>query len=156
MKIVINTCFGGFSLSAKAVKRYAELTGKACYFFKTEFSGGESDYVPVPIEDCEKSLFWSAYTIPNPNEVLNKEKKWRSMTDAEKDAYNKLYDDISLEKRLEDRTDPLLIKIVEELGEEANGRCAELKIVEIPDGTDWEIDQYDGLETIDEKHRSWS
>jgi len=32
-KIVINTCFGGFSLSPKAIKRISELKGKECYFF---------------------------------------------------------------------------------------------------------------------------
>ena len=55
-----------------------------------------------------------------------------------------------------ERNDPVLIKVVEALGEKANGTFAELKIVEIPDGTDWEIDEYDGSETIHEKHKSWS
>jgi len=31
-----------------------------------------------------------------------------------------------------------------------------LKIIEIPEDVDWEVDEYDGLETIHEKHRSWS
>lgn len=39
--------------------------------------------------------------------------------------------------------------------DEASGRLAELEVVEIPDGTDWEIDDYDGVETIHEKHQSW-
>ena len=30
------------------------------------------------------------------------------------------------------------------------------KIVEIPDGVQWEITEYDGKECIKEKHRSWS
>lgn len=54
------------------------------------------------------------------------------------------------------RTDPALIKVVKKLGEEANDEYAELKIVEIPDGTKFEIDDYDGIETIHEVHRSWS
>lgn len=33
MKVVINACFGGFSLSALATKRYFELKGRPCYFF---------------------------------------------------------------------------------------------------------------------------
>lgn len=53
------------------------------------------------------------------------------------------------------RDDLLLVKVVEELGKEAYGGCARLRVVEIPDGVDWEIDDYDGLETIREKHRSW-
>lgn len=53
------------------------------------------------------------------------------------------------------RDDEDLIAAVEELGEKANGECAELEVVEIPDGIEWEIDEYDGLETIHEKHMSW-
>ncbi len=54
------------------------------------------------------------------------------------------------------RSHPLLIKVCEQLGEKANGRFADLKIVEIPDGIEYEIDEYDGLESIHEKHQSWS
>lgn len=54
------------------------------------------------------------------------------------------------------RDDERLIKVVEKLGDRANGACAELKIVEIPDYVDWEIDEYDGLESVDEAHRSWN
>ena len=57
--------------------------------------------------------------------------------------------------RLENRTDPLLIRVIEELGDMANGRCAKLKVVEIPDGTDYIIDEYDGNEHIAEAHRTW-
>jgi len=53
------------------------------------------------------------------------------------------------------RTDPDLIAVVEELGKAANGDCAKLEVVEIPDGVEWEISDYDGIETIHEVHRSW-
>ena len=53
------------------------------------------------------------------------------------------------------RTDTKLVECVETLGEEANGIYAELKVVEIPDDVEWEIDYYDGIETIHEVHRSW-
>jgi hypothetical protein len=45
--------------------------------------------------------------------------------------------------------------VVLELGEAANGRCAELKVVEIPDDVEWQIEEYDGLEWVAEKHRTW-
>jgi hypothetical protein len=35
------------------------------------------------------------------------------------------------------------------------GCYAKLKIVEIADDVDWEITNYDGLETVEEKHRTW-
>jgi hypothetical protein len=54
-----------------------------------------------------------------------------------------------------ERNDEILIKIVEQLGEKANGNSVELRIVEIPNEIEWEIDEYDGIESIHEKHRSW-
>lgn len=48
-----------------------------------------------------------------------------------------------------DRNDPKLIEVVETLGDEANGRCARLRVVNIPDdATDWELDEYDGAEEV--------
>ena len=54
------------------------------------------------------------------------------------------------------RDDSSLIHIIEKYGEEVCGNNANLKIVEVPDGTDWVIDEYDGNETVEEAHRSWS
>lgn len=54
-----------------------------------------------------------------------------------------------------DRTDPELIECIETLGEKANGKHASLEIVEIPDDVDWYIDDYDGIESIEEVHNSW-
>jgi hypothetical protein len=45
---------------------------------------------------------------------------------------------------------------VQELGEKANDRFSKLKIVEIPDDVQWEIQEYDGWEHIAENHRTWS
>jgi len=53
------------------------------------------------------------------------------------------------------RTHPDIIAVVEALGEEADGMYAELEIVDIPDGIEWHIDEYDGVETIHEAHRIW-
>jgi hypothetical protein len=30
-----------------------------------------------------------------------------------------------------------------------------IKVITIPDGIEWEIKEYDGLEHIAEKHRTW-
>lgn len=54
------------------------------------------------------------------------------------------------------RYDPDLIAAVETLGKDANGRYADLKIVTIPDNINFEIEEYDGLEHIAERHRTWS
>lgn len=49
-----------------------------------------------------------------------------------------------------ERTNPYLIEYIERFGaESANGRHADLKVVNLPDNcTDYRIDEYDGLETI--------
>ena len=56
----------------------------------------------------------------------------------------------------DDRSNPHLVKCVEELGVLADGPYASLKIVEIPDDIGWEIENYAGIETIHEVRRSWS
>ena len=156
MKIVINACFGGFSLSRKAIKLLAEKHGRECYFFghaRNPDGGRDFDrYGP----DDDQSMFFNAFDIPNPNEVLTRSKPWHEMTSDEKDAQNNLYDKHSLDTRPDNRTDPLLIEVVEQLGAAANGDCAELKVIEIPDGIEYEIQEYDGNESVHQVHASWS
>lgn len=53
------------------------------------------------------------------------------------------------------RHDADLVKVVETLGKAANTPFSNLVIVEIPDGVDYYVDEYDGMETINETHRSW-
>jgi hypothetical protein len=54
------------------------------------------------------------------------------------------------------RDDEKLVQVVEELGAEANGHCAELKIVEIPNEVHWEIEKVGEVEHVSEVHRMWS
>ena len=54
------------------------------------------------------------------------------------------------------RDDLVLVWVVEHLGLKANGDYAELKVVEIPEGVDWFISDYDGIEHVAERHRTWS
>ncbi len=53
------------------------------------------------------------------------------------------------------RDDEHLIAVVELLGSAADSRYSELKIVDIPEDVDWYIEEYDGLEWVAEKHRTW-
>ncbi len=55
------------------------------------------------------------------------------------------------------RMDKRLISVVEELGvEEASGRFAQLRIVDVPDEVvdvyGWHIDDYDGCESVHQSH----
>ena len=75
-------------------------------------------------------------------------------TDIEK-LTNEEYKECNFYDRDIERTDPILIQVVKELKDKASGDCARLRIVEIPDGIEYEIDDYDGQESIHEVHRSW-
>ena len=173
MKVVINACYGGFSISAKAERRYLELEGKESYFFtdNNRYDNGVYDkYIPIDIDnkgDMELLHSHSCYTIPNPQEVLagapydNKE---GYMVDGELDeeSFNKACDDYNIKTngvyftgRSIKRDDPLLVQLVEELGEDADGAHAHLKIIDIPDDVEWHIEEYDGYEHIAETHRTW-
>lgn len=155
MKLVINRCFGGFSLSARAVKRLAELKGRPAYFFKQNISAGlRSPYIPIPVEQADGEFIFFAFDVPNPNEVLSSG-DWRQMTQEQREQANAVDTEHSLDSRPADRADPDLVRVVEEMGEAANGAHAKLAIVEIPDGVEWGIDEYDGIEHIAESHRTW-
>lgn len=109
MKIVLNKCFGGFSISKEAALFMAGL-GHA--------------QAREELEEAKDKFYGYGYT-----------------TNYE-DGYK--------------RTDPLLVAAVEQLGEEkASGYFSLLKIIEIPEGVDWYIDSYDGIESVHERHRIW-
>ena len=91
IKVVINTCFGGFGLSEEAEAEYKERMG---------------------ITDPD----WYYYDLP--------------------------------------RDCPVLVSMVE--NGPVNGQYAELKVVEIPDDVNWFIYEYDGIEHVAERHRTWS
>ena len=102
MKIVINGCFGGFSVSKAAAVFMAERGNK------------------MAMAELAREGAWYGFGFQ------------------------------------EHRSDPDLVAAVEELGKKASGSYAELKVVEIPDGVEYQIEEYDGTEYIAEKHRTWS
>jgi hypothetical protein len=80
---------------------------------------------------------------------------------ADRDAQNRWGDKILVNgKEFHDRydiarDDPALVTVVRRLGSKANGSYAKLKIVEVPAGVVWEINDYDGKEWVAEVHRTW-
>ena len=142
MKIVINDQYGGFGLSAKAVKEYLKLKGKKVFVYSMEFIKNELYYKKV--EDTRDSIFVSYFT-KDIGDMIN-----------EKEINNEIFEKYAFSDKDISRTDEDLIKVVEELGKEANTTCSTLKIIEIPDDVDWVIEEYDGNEWVAEKHRIWN
>jgi hypothetical protein len=102
VKVAINKCYGGFSVS-KAVFDFLEIEWDGYGYLQNENFG------KVGMEDYDA---------------------WRSH--------------------------PKLIEAIEHIGcEKASGSLAQIEVVTIPDGVKWEIDDYDGIESIHEQHRSW-
>jgi hypothetical protein len=141
-KIVINVCFGGFGLSHEAVMEYAKIKGIKLYAF-------------VDKKD-ENRIRCSDRFEPYTNKIKKETKTHLCVHYATKPLKNEKYDNDSYFSTSDiERNDPALIKAVEKLKKKANGCCAELKIVEIPDNIKWEIDEYDGNESVEEVHDSW-
>lgn len=98
-RILLNTRYGGFSLSAQAKQMYREFT-----------------------KHIERPAHW--------------------------------YPDNDIR-----RDDPFLFQVIDILGLEASaGEYARLAVTEIPDDIPedgWVIQEYDGMEWVAEKHRTW-
>ena len=142
MKIAVNRCYGGFELSPKAIEYYLSLKGLPCYFYKQtkyKHNAGVNEFTKVSTN--EASGWDNCYTIDH-GDIIS----------------SQIYDDTSgyfYFGNIE-RNDPLLIQTIEHIGhKESSGPCAAVDIVDIPDGISWEIDEYDGMESIHETHRSW-
>ena len=142
MKVILNKCYGGFGCSDACYRLYAQKKGIEVYPYKLYAVREKNEgcvYRKVAAEDCLGG-----------SEIYFKKDFGDSFNDKEVYAWDEhVYLDTS------HREDPVLVECIEELGEKANGRYAKLQVVEIPDGMDYVIDEYDGVETLHENVRCW-
>jgi hypothetical protein len=90
---------------------------------------------------------FTVWLVP-PEERLTKPEDWYSAPTEERIAYNKKYSEQTWSDHNIVRHDPILVQVVEELGDKANGMCAKLAIEEV--SGPYRIDEYDGFETVKE------
>jgi hypothetical protein len=164
-EVVINATYGGFSISEAALEFMRERENKHAlrevgwgekWCKNTRKRKGEKKHVCVPrcirgiapdgshdelMEDLIK-VGMAHYTDGSGDKT--REESIRQLREDE--SYGRDFP----------RDDPDLVAAVKALGaDKAGGRHASLKIVRIPHGVKFVIDEYDGAESIHEKHRSW-
>jgi hypothetical protein len=157
-KIVINSKYGGFGLSKKAYTEIAKRLGKQSFFFGIKFDVENDDkYYPVSAENEDETPLgiFIAFDTPEPPQPPPRD-EWHRLSIEERQEINRRTTEREIPSFKDDRSNPVLVEVVEMLGDEASGKFSSLKVVEIPDGVDWEIEEYDGREWISEKHKSWS
>lgn len=137
MKVILNKCFGGFSVSQEAYELYAKKKGIELFAYKLEIVSGKPIYKKT---DTGNSIFTITFT-----------KDFGDYIELSDDDFDKYY--LGLDES--HREDPVLIEVVEELGERANSPFSKLVVVDIPDGMEYEIDDYDGVETLHQKVETW-
>jgi len=195
-KIVLNSSYGGFSLSKPVMHRYREAKGILSpdderWFFTHSVKRDDPVLIKI-IEDVGVQNAGGGQMklriVEIPDDVIDWEildedgVEWvaeahRIFNEAPCDelprkvVINVDYGGFSLSKlvkqqyrpektahldRYVERDDPELIKIIESIGlDSAAGDQAKLAIVGVPEGVEWEITEYDGNETVVEKHREW-
>jgi len=125
MKVVINKCYGGFGLSQAALQWLIDNKGWT-------------------VKDVNTNEEWENTETDIVNLKSDDSKYLGPLTINKVDEYKNSF-----------RTDKDIIIAIEVLGKTADGKHAELKVVEIPDDIEWDIQEYDGIEWIAEKHRTW-
>ena len=138
MKIVINGCYGGFGLSKEALFELIQTNSELIF----------------------KHSLKEEYEFDVTGEYLKRDKT--RLKPFKSNFFYLPFDDNLYDKKYVyyfgygfKRTHPDLIKVIEKLGDKANGTHSKLIIVEIPDDVEYEIEDYDGIESVHEVHRSW-
>lgn len=154
MKIVINSCYGGFGLSEKAKELYLtkykeknKLDNFRIVKPIDKFLG--SKMVTLVENDFNFTTQTELYEFLGFSTVALVKNDLNFTTQSE--LYKLSEEDcIICEDSNLDRTDPILIETIEELGlKESSGDCSELNIEEISSGTQYRIKEYDGYESIE-------
>ena len=132
-KVILNKCYGGFSVSKAAYELYAKKIGASLYCYEWEPDN-------LYVRTYKNNGFIDYFTKDFGNRAY--------ISDEDYKKYNLYLDDSY-------REDKILIEVVEKLGKLANTEYSDLKIVEIPNDLDYVIDDYDGIETLHQKVQEW-
>lgn len=139
VKVVYNSDFGGFSLSGRAIRYFWELKGKTIFAYRIN-DIKEDTFQKIENPTDKDFRDWNVYLFDKDfgesfdNYGQEHEDHYISNLNGEgKEGYP--------------RHDPELVKTVEDLGEEANGSYARLRVKELK-GNRYIIREYDGSENV--------
>lgn len=139
MKIVINKCYGGFGLSHEGVRRYAK---------EANIDIKYRDVTGLPIEERLEDEIVKVLPLKVMDETPTNPGDLFGVSYYSNGDY---WHELNIP-----RNDPALVRVVEDDSKLVSSRYGELKVVEIPDGVEWEIEEYDGSEWVSEVHQTWS
>ena len=133
-EVLYNECYGGFGLSALTIKKYLEVVKPELkvYAYREKY-------------DLNETVYTRENNIQNnPQTILTTEDLGDQYTSKNYVIPGRIY--------LEDycnniRTNKILVKIVKELGDKANGFCSKLAVAQV-EGK-YRICEYDGAEWIE-------
>lgn len=133
-KVVYNACYGGFGLSKEACQRYWEIKGQQVWI------------------ECDREyeslgIFTVWLVSPDRRLKVKNTKEFCAMSMDERIAYNEEYEKQTWSYYSVDRHDPVLVQVVEELGDKANTQYSKLSIEEVYG--QYRINEYDGLESVE-------
>ena len=146
-KVVYNDCYGGFGLSPLAVKRYYELKypDVTLYFYKETYEDNlDAIYTKIKCPSKDSFIVILSKDLGDKFTITIEERQKKNHSQLYKD-FNDNYVYLSGHVK---RDDPVLVQVVEELEEKANGSCSKLEIIDIGDSK-FHINEYDGLESVE-------
>jgi len=137
-KIVYNDCYGGFELSNKAIYEICKRKNIPIFFYKEDTSKGwhKTIFTKMSIEEALSTKEFTAKSYKDYGDTFVRNSPIY-------DEFNKDF----ISYPIDSRHDPILVQVVEELGDEASGEYARLRIYET-DSDRYRIDEYDGAESV--------
>lgn len=140
MKIVLNGYYGGFGLSYEAMVLYWHAKNRDLYFYReiSTYDGHSKvhKYERISLADLQNQTKFNRYT------------GYIYCTTEDQGELLDHFPEHIVGNNI-DRTDPTLISVIETMGPKAaSGPYAQLYIKEIPDGTQYRIDNDDGFEEL--------
>lgn len=134
MKIIFNKCFGGFQVSDEGYKLYAKKKKITLYtYIWDKYNFGTQELIKSS-DTCNHLVYYLLKDYGNKIKFSDRRNEDIFYLNASH------------------RTDPILIEVVEELGNKASTSYSNLKVISIPDDIgEYIIDDYDGFETLHKK-----